>query len=385
MYEKNAIITNTFNTVVKECTRSLTKKNLHINPLKEEKLAVALNKTFKKFGEAVAVQIQSSYEKKNPALSFLFAQISNAVFEKTFYYGSYHSQAAYSLIELSKLGIFNASLMFSHTGDQLTEHYYLLLLDESTLERLQQLPAKTVFIRVNSKSGLPAESLFFDTWSNELCKYKDLVPQNECTKQIKTTDQALFKPFVQLFKNEVNVIENIIWCLNEYEKRLKQFHLFHLVKDPIPEHITQLFTSSDVEFQNEIELLSNSDKCISKLLLTLEDYKKDFQKQLNLLKQPNWEPIEEKVKQKNDSLVALTSSFFKKQLPAQWKIYPEENLVGKYMGHQLRFFTMSQDTQTEKADDFVIHLKENGFAAERRDARSKPSVIVDLTASTLKI
>jgi hypothetical protein len=381
MYEKMSIITNTFNTVVKECPRSITKKNLHSDPLKEEKLAAALNRTFVKYGEAIAGQIQSGYEKKNPALSFLFVQLSNAVFEKTFHYGSCHSQAAYSLIELSKQGIFNASLMFSKTDNLLTEHFYLLRLDEGTLERLQQLPIPSVFIKVNSQTGLPPDSLFFDTWSNELCEYKDLKPQNDCTKQIKTTDQILFKPFIHLFKNEINVIENIIWCLNEYEKRLKQFQLFHLVKDAIPEHISRLFTSSDVEFQNEIELMSDSDKCISKLLITIENYKKDFLEQLTLLKQP----IVERAEQKDNALSTLTSSFFKEQLPAQWKIYPKENLVGKYMGHQLRFFTMSQDTPTQKADDFVSHLKENGFAAERRNANSKPSVLVDLTTSTLKI
>src|SRR5476651_2252643 len=102
MRDKTGIVRNIFDTVVKECTRSLTKKNLHRDPVKEEVLAKQLDKTFSKYGEMIAGQFQADYEKQNPALSFLFAQVSNAVIEKTFHHGSCHAQAAYSLIELSK-------------------------------------------------------------------------------------------------------------------------------------------------------------------------------------------------------------------------------------------------------------------------------------------
>ena len=374
-------IKDTFDAARNECTRSITHRSLHPVKENEEVLARLLNKVFKDYGENIAKQIQDIYEERNPSLSFLFAQVSNAVFEKTFHHGSCHSQAAYSLIELSKKRIFNASLMWSKTNNILTEHFYLLILDEVTLKRLKQLRTPhPVVVPVNFKTGLPSESLFFDPWSNELCEYKKLNhKKNVFIKEIKTTDQILFRPLLHLFENEIKIIESIIWCLNEYEARLKQLTP---IKEAIPEHITKLFTSTDIEFQDEIKLLFDPSQCISKLLINIENYKKDFQEQLNLLKQSTRNPAEEEIEQKDRKLLAITRDFFNEQLT--WKQFPKDNLVGKYIGHQVRFFTMQEKIKT-KASEFVAHLNKGGFNAELKSANNKPSIVVDLTTSTFKM
>jgi hypothetical protein len=372
-----------FRSVVNDCKRSFTKKNLHTDPVKEVVLAAKLEKTFSTYGEAIAGQFQTIYEGQNPALSFLFAQVSNAMIEKTFHHGACYPQAAYALIELIKTGIFNVSLMCSRTGNALTEHWYLLRHNEFTLKRLPTLvsPESTIYIRVNPKS-LTQDLLFFDTWSDQLCPFIHLKSLDRYTSEIKKTDQALFRPFLHLFKNEVGVIENIILCLNEYERRLQELPLN---KEVIPEQITKLFSPDDIEFQNEIVMLFNPEACRSKLLLTIESYKKAFQEQRNLLGQ-TMDVKKEDIQQKDKKLSATTCFFFKEKEPllAQWKIYPKDKLVGSYVGHEVRFKTM-QNTSTQQAGEFVTHLNGEGFKAELKTAKGNPSVVVDLTASTPKI
>lgn len=46
---------------------------------------------------------------------------------------------------------------------------------------------------------------------------------------------------------------------------------------------------------------------------------------------------------------------------------------------------MQPNTSKEQASEFVFHLKENGFNVELTEANAKPSVLVDLTASTFKM
>lgn len=370
-----AAVEETFNAVKKECTRSITKKDLHSDRHKEEALAKYLSRTFERYGENIAEKFQNLHQKQNPALSFLFAQLTNAIVEKTFHQGGCHAQAAYALIELAKKGIFNACLMCNKTGNLATTHYYLLILDEFTFERLKLADANSVYIRVNAKTGLPPKSHFFDTWSNELCEYEKFISKNDFTKDIKTTDQALFKPFSQLFPNEFNIIKNIFFCLNEYENHLKAIPQN---KEAIPENIAKLFTPEDVQFQSEIELLFDSNMCVLKLLSAIEDYKKEFQQQLEQYAKDT--PIIDK------ELSNTTLSFFNGTLPAQsqWKPYPENALGGKYLGHRVRFFTMS-NISGKNAASFTNHLKQQGFNAELRKAKNGPSVVVDLTESKLTI
>ncbi len=56
--------------------------------------------------------------------------------------------------------------------------------------------------------------------------------------------------------------------------------------------------------------------------------KKEFQEQLELCKQNSKTPVEEDIQQKDKKLSDITCSFFKGQLPTQWKAYPKESLVG---------------------------------------------------------
>lgn len=81
-------------------------------------------------------------------------------------------------------------------------------------------------------------------------------------------------------------------------------------------------------------------------------------------------------------LFESTASFFKTSIDAQWKKYPENRLVGKYIGHQVRFFTMPANTD-EAARRFTQNLKQVGFDVELKAASGKPSIVIDLTASNI--
>lgn len=87
---------------------------------------------------------------------------------------------------------------------------------------------------------------------------------------------------------------------------------------------------------------------------------------------------------KQGELLESTESFFKAPVDAEWKKYPDNGLKGKYVGHQVRFFTMPLD-RAEEAKKFTQQLKNAGFDAELKTANKKPSVVVDLTASKLDI
>jgi hypothetical protein len=89
------------------------------------------------------------------------------------------------------------------------------------------------------------------------------------------------------------------------------------------------------------------------------------------------EEIEKKLQNK-------TLYFFGSQTNTQWKKYPETGLVGKYIGHQVRFFTMAA-TETAQAKAFAEQLQKTGFDVELKKAKDKPSVVVDLTTSMLTI
>ena len=64
----------------------------------------------------------------------------------------------------------------------------------------------------------------------------------------------MFKPLIRLFNDEENLLKNIIWCLTEYETRLKKLVL---EVEKIPIKYTSRFTPQD-EFQKEVEFLFNS-------------------------------------------------------------------------------------------------------------------------------
>lgn len=87
---------------------------------------------------------------------------------------------------------------------------------------------------------------------------------------------------------------------------------------------------------------------------------------------------------KAEKLNTITSSFFNNKAPTNWKIYPSERLTGKYIGHQVKFFTFPVEQSTQ-AEPFFNRLKQNGFDAELKKANNRPSLVVDLTTSKLAL
>ncbi len=85
-----------------------------------------------------------------------------------------------------------------------------------------------------------------------------------------------------------------------------------------------------------------------------------------------------------DMIQSHTHTFFTQNpcgsMHVRWKTYPENRLSGQYIAHQIRFFTM-EAKDADNARAFTRYLKENGFSAELKRAKEKPSVIVDITAT----
>ncbi len=347
-----------FDEIVKACSRSTTKKNLHSDPKKEEALAWLLNNIRTIFGSNLATKFQGEYEAKNPALSFLYAQITNAVIERAFHEGSCHAQAAYSLIELAKNRIFKASLVCSRTGNLSTEHFYVLLLEDHTYNILAS--HKDIFIPITKNRFNPV-STFFDTWSNQLCRWDEFKAESPYTKEIRNTTQALFKSFLHLFGSEAKVIETINWCLEKYENELKALAL--------PEFSPQkhsISDQSDQAFQDECELLTSSQKCLSKILDIIKLYKEEFAKLS---------------KKKDDTkLFNTTIAFFKQSSANDWKVYPSEKMAqSKHKGNDVRY--MKAPSSTELTQSFFKHLQKEGFDTEIVGADEKSFILVDLTFS----
>lgn len=88
------------------------------------------------------------------------------------------------------------------------------------------------------------------------------------------------------------------------------------------------------------------------------------------------EQKEEQLYKKTQALVELSNS--------EWRIYPKEKLTGKYIGHQVHFFTFKASNK-EHVNTFLKDLKADGFDTELKQAPSgNPSIIVDLTNSLRK-
>lgn len=369
-----------FDKVIAECKRASTKMNLHQEKQKDELLAAQLEKVITIYGEAIASQFQSKYEKQNKGLSFLFAQVTNAVLERTFHEGRCHLQAAYSMFELYKSGIYNVSLVSSRINNPITEHWYLLILDDYTFKSMAQMPGIYVAVKPN---GFNKMALFFDSWSEQICQWKNFQPQNKYTIEITKSTQAMFKPFIHVFHSEVEVFKSIIWCLTEYANYLKNIPSIKLLS---LSNVENLSTPSDEKFSKEIEFLTNPEKCLVKMLSTIDSYKKEFVDILNLHSHDLNVITEQNIKEAETKLLASTLSFFKGPTDIVWKEYPKSNLERtKYEGHQVRFFTMKDEKLSSRADDFLQHLKTSGFNAEMKKAKNNPSIVVDLTTSKLTL
>lgn len=84
---------------------------------------------------------------------------------------------------------------------------------------------------------------------------------------------------------------------------------------------------------------------------------------------------------KQQKLKHLTNAFFKPENQTQeWRKYPDNKLPDRYSGHEVNFFTLSA-SQHQKAVDLTNHLKQNGFSAELKWTKDKPSIVVDISTS----
>lgn len=368
-------LSTVFEEAVKSCPRSSTKKNLHSDPTKEETLARLLNNVRTIFGTQIASQFQAEYESKNKGLSFLFAQITNAVVERAFHEGSCHAQAAYSLIELAKNNILNASLVCSRTLNLSTEHYYLLILEDHTYKILES--QDDIIIKVGENRFNP-ESIFFDTWSNQLCHWSKFIPESPYTEEIRKTPQALFKSLLHLFGTEAKVIEQINWCLERYESILNSLELPEAFPLRFPDiiqanQITQnaqkpqeKSNDEDFAFEKECELLTSPQQCLEKLRYTIKLYKTEFAKLSN--------------KSNESKLFTATATFFKQSSECKWLKYPENKLEkSKHKGNDVRC-TKGLST-TEHTQRFFKYLEDEGFSTELVSTIKGPLILVDLTLS----
>jgi hypothetical protein len=88
------------------------------------------------------------------------------------------------------------------------------------------------------------------------------------------------------------------------------------------------------------------------------------------------------LEQKELQLYKKTQSLIENDLSnSGWKIYPEAKLTGKYLGHQVRFFTFNSSNK-DHASKLFEDLKSDGFGTELKQApNGNPSIIVDLTNS----
>lgn len=350
-----------FEVAVKECPRSTTKKNLHADPSKDNALAILLRNAFETFGMEVSARFERQNIKDNPGLTFLYAQVTNAVIQKTFHEGSCHAQAAYAMIELAKNKIFNASLAKCDSGNDLNDHWYLMVLEEHTFQLLSKAPS--LYIRVSENRFNP-ESIFLDTWSNQLCRWKEFKEESHYTKALRKHPQILMKSLMHIFQNEKNIIQQILWCLNQFENDLNALTLeaqFRIRNITTPD-------DTDPAYKEEVSLLMNPLACREKLLATIKQYQTDFTKMTT--------------KVDDKTLIEVTSKFFKTPTEQQWKPYPEAKLVKtKYEGHVVMYFNMKK-TDADNASAFFKHLQKSGFSAEMRTANDNPSIIIDITASS---
>jgi hypothetical protein len=347
-----------FEAAVKECPRSTTKKNLHADPRKDNALAILLDNAFEIFGLEVSARFERQNIKDNPALTFLYAQVTNAVIQKTIHQGSCHAQAAYTMIELAKNKIFNASLVKCDSGNELNDHWYLLILEEHTFQLLSKAPS--LYIRVTENRFNP-ESIFLDPWSNQLCRWKEFKEESHYTKALRQHPQILMKSLMHIFQNEENIIQKILWCLNQFEKDLNALTLetqFRFINMTTP-------NDSDPAYKEEFSLLMKPLACREKLLTTLKQYQTDFTKMTT--------------KVDDKKLIEATSKFFKTPTEQQWKRYPEAHLVKtKYKGHEVMYFNMKK-AEADNANAFFKHLQNNGFTGEMKSVNDNPSIIIDLT------
>lgn len=382
-------IKEVFDLTIKQCKRSSTiERSIHSDLVKDNLLVKALQDNADIYGINISAQFQKIHEKNNPALSFLFAQVTNLILERTFHIGSCVMQADVALLEFCKKGVFNASLICSNPSNPKTQHFYLTVLDDQTFMEFSKWPDVYCIADAAIEPNLFSESVYFDTWSKQLCEWKRFTPdaKNVYLKDLKKLKQAMFKPLVLMFKDEVALLENIIFCLNEYEKYIEKDKN---TKKDIPLNYIKLFFNQKNEFQEEVEFLFDYSECKSRLLKAIDVERKEFERRLTSIKQvKNNDCVEKGIEVKLAKLNLVTAGFFSTSPSKKWQQFPQNRIAknSAYAGHDLWFFTFEKNDigTKQSANTFAKTLVENGLCAELKKANEKPSIIVDLTRSSLR-
>ena len=117
-------------------------------------------------------------------------------------------------------------------------------------------------------------------------KWHKFISQNKYTLGLSQTDQGIIiPPAIQFRSDHVAFLEKILWCLSEYEQRL-----LALLPRPIAKlsdfpklaslSQTTAFQEPDPEFDEEVNLSTNTEQYLAQLLGNVRKYKAEFSRQI---------------------------------------------------------------------------------------------------------
>lgn len=86
---------------------------------------------------------------------------------------------------------------------------------------------------------------------------------------------------------------------------------------------------------------------------------------------------------KSLQLSKLTIGFFNRKPSVEWKEYPINQLTGRYVGHNVRFYNIPE-SQNDQAEALKIKISSAGFDTQLITNGSKKSLVVDLSISNPK-
>lgn len=346
-----------FDEIAKNCQRSSTKKDLHSDQDKENTLAVLLKYVLEYFN--FTHQFMREHEQTDPKLAYLFSAICAAVNQSAFHDGRCQMTANYAMLELAKNRIFDASIVVNALGKAGAEHFFVMIPDDKLFNTLNSY--KSLHCNV-TKGRFTERSIFFDPWSNQICRWENFEPSNDCVATIVEEQQIVCKSLRHMFANEQAIIERIIWCLKKFRTLLQTLPADQFQQPEVP----NLQNETDKEFLQEVRALRSFEQCYSKLLASIDAYQDAFTKLINGV---------------NLTLITATSSFFGSPIHSSWRAYPPAYLAKtKYNGHEVYGFTM-HGTDSKHAPGFFTHLTKLGYSAIMKKMGEDPSIVVDITTS----
>lgn len=111
---------------------------------------------------------------------------------------------------------------------------------------------------------------------------------------------------------------------------------------------------------------------------TEQRIKRDIDEVMKLLSNPfNKDTL------KSQKLSELTQGFFNRNPKIEWKVYPDSQLKGRYVGHNVRYYNLP-DSEKNQADTLKSQLSKAGFDTELIAHGNNKSLVVDLSTSNPK-